>query len=148
LVHEGAQITIAFCLAMPSMRYLICLIGGVLLGAMIALTVANALQRRNAWPRAVMTVMQHELGSARDAARAGQCTASEARTSTAHLALLGQDLERALLAPGASDRVFTQYANDLRDAVAKAQAATDCPQQTAALTDVSNACDACHRDYR
>jgi len=130
------------------MRYLICLIGGVLLGAMIALTVANAMQRRNAWPRAVMNVMQHELSGARDAARIGQCTSADAKASTAHLALLGQDLERALLAPGANDRVFTQYANDLRETVAKAQSAADCPLQSAALSDVSNACDACHRDYR
>jgi len=130
------------------MRYLICLIGGVLLGALIALTLANALQRRNAWPRAVMNVMQHELYSARDAARRGQCASADAKASAAHLALLGQDLERALLAPGADDRVFTQYANDLRAAVAKAQSAPDCPQQAAALTDVSNACDACHRDVR
>ncbi|HEY0229617.1 MAG TPA: hypothetical protein VGC55_00075 [Dokdonella sp.] len=130
------------------MRYLICLIGGVLLGALIALTAANALQRRNAWPRAVMNVMQHELGSARDAARLGQCATPAANASTAHLALLGQDLEPALLAAGASDRVFTQYADDLRKAVAKAQSAPDCPQRSAALTDVSNACDACHRDYR
>ncbi len=130
------------------MRYLICLIGGVLLGAMIALTVANAMQRRNAWPRAVMNVMQHELYGARDAARAGQCATADAKTSAAHLTLLGQDLERALLPAGAHDRVFTQYANDLRDAVAKAQSASDCAQQSAALSDVSNACDACHRDYR
>ncbi|MEP7042036.1 MAG: hypothetical protein ABI843_03175 [Dokdonella sp.] len=130
------------------MRYLICLIGGILLGAMIALTVANALQRRNAWPRAVMAVMQHELGNARDAARLGQCTSADATASSAHLALLAQDLERALLSPGATDRIFVQYANDLRDSVAKAQSAADCPRQSVALTDVSNACDACHRDYR
>lgn len=130
------------------MRYLICLIGGVLIGAMVALTVANAMQRRNAWPRAVMNVMQHELGSAREAARTGQCASANAQAANAHLALLSQDLERALLEPDAKDRVFSRYANDLRDSVAKAQTTLDCPRQAEALTAVANACDACHRDYR
>src|SRR4051812_43201467 len=42
-----------------TMRYLVCLIGGALLGALIAITIANILRDRHAWPRAVMTVMQH-----------------------------------------------------------------------------------------
>ncbi|HEY0181039.1 MAG TPA: hypothetical protein VGC30_15595 [Dokdonella sp.] len=130
------------------MRYLLCLAGGILLGAILAMTAANALQRRNAWPRAIMTVMQHELGRAREAARTPRCADADARSALAHLALLAEDPERALLAPGAKDRVFAQYAADLREAIAGAQAAPDCASRAAALTEVANACDACHRDYR
>ena len=43
------------------MRYLVCLVVGVLIGALCAMTVASVLGARNAWPRAVMTVMQHEF---------------------------------------------------------------------------------------
>lgn len=130
------------------MRYLLCLLGGALLGAMLALTAASTLQRRNAWPRAVMNVMQHELGEAREMARMGRCDESSARRAQAHLALLAGDLERALLEPGAKDRVFDKYAKDLRDATAAWDVATECPRQAAALTEIANACDACHRDYR
>lgn len=130
------------------MRYLLCLVAGALFGALLALTAASALQRRNAWPRALMTVMQHELGAAREAARGDRCTAPQARSALAHLSLLAGDVEGALLAPGTSDRVFSQYAGELGQRVTAAAAAADCKTQAAALTEVSDACDACHRDYR
>jgi hypothetical protein len=130
------------------MRYLLCLAGGVLIGALLALTAASTLQRRNAWPRAVMNVMQHELGQARETLRLGRCTDASLRVSRSHLALLSDDLERALLDPGAKDRVFAKYAQDLRDAVAAWDPRAECGRQAEALSAVSQACDACHRDYR
>lgn len=130
------------------MRYLLCLVGGALLGALLALTAASTLQRRNAWPRAIMNVMQHELGLAREAARQGRCAEAPLRGAQAHLALLSDDLERALLDHGAKDRVFSKYAQDLHSAVAAWDASADCPRQAAALGEVAQACDACHRDYR
>ena len=130
------------------MRYLLCLIGGALIGALLALTAANSLQRRNAWPRAIMHVMQHELGQSRENARQGRCTDPSMRTAQAHLTLLSGDLERALLDPGAKDRVFGKYAQDLRNAVAAWDVNADCPHQAARLGEIDQACDACHRDYR
>ena len=133
----------------PTMRYLVCLVAGLILGTLIALTAANIMGQRNAWPRAVMTVMQHELGRARDAVRQDRCTIEDADAAAAHLKLLASDIEPALLAPGAHDRVFSQYASDLREAVsAFSQAGSDCVARRAAVTKVANACDACHRDYK
>lgn len=130
------------------MRYLLCLVGGVLIGALLALTAAGTLQRRNAWPRAIMNVMQHELGQARETLRLGRCTDASLRVSHSHLALLSDDLERALLDSGARDRVLEKYAQDLRGTVAAWDPGADCARQAATLTEVSQACDACHRDYR
>jgi hypothetical protein len=131
------------------MRYLICLLGGVLVGALLAFTVANALQRRHPWPRALMNVMQHELAVARDNSHAGQCASPAAQSAASHLALLSRDIEAAMLEPDAKDRVFTKYADDLRSAISVAAAAgPDCAHAAEGWTDVSNACDACHRDYR
>lgn len=131
------------------MRYLVCLIGGALFGALMTLTAANILSQRNAWPRALMTVMQHELGQARDKVRGGQCAIPEVASSVAHLRLLSADIEPALLAPGAHDRVFSQYARDLRDAIAAFEATgNDCAVRGQALTKVADACEACHRDYK
>jgi NAD(P)H-dependent FMN reductase len=65
-----------------------------------------------------------------------------------HLRLIAGDVEPALLAPGAHDRVLSQYASDLRDAVAAFAAAPDCPARTQAVTKIGHACDACHRDYK
>jgi hypothetical protein len=130
------------------MRYLICLIGGALLGALVAVTIANILGQRNAYPRALMNVMQHELGRARDLVHANQCASPDADAAAARLASMSKDVEPALLAPGAHDRVFSQYASDLRDAVAAFAAASDCPGRAEAVTKIGHACDACHRDYK
>ena len=94
-----------------------------------------------------MTVMQHELGRARDLVHANQCTAPDADAAAAHLKLVAGDIEPALLAPGAHDRVFSQYASDLRDAVA-AFAAAPTARRGACPDPDQHACDACHRDYK
>jgi hypothetical protein len=130
------------------MRYLVCLIGGALLGALLAVTIASILGQRNAWPRALMTVMQHELGRARDLVHDNACTTADTEAAAAHLQLMAGDIESALLAPGAHDRVLSQYASDLRTAVAAFGAARDCPARSQALTKIGQACDACHRDYK
>lgn len=130
------------------MRYLVCLIAGALLGALVAVTIANVLGQRNAYPRALMNVMQHDLGHARDLVHDNQCASPDANATAGHLKLIAADVEPALLAPGAHDRVFSQYASDLRDAVAAFAAASDCPARSQALTKVGHACDACHRDYK
>jgi hypothetical protein len=130
------------------MRYLVCLIGGALLGALIAVTTANILRQRDVWPRALMTVMQHELGRARDLVHEGQCTVPEVTSAMTHLQLIASDIEPALLAPGAHDAVFSRYAGDLRKAISAFDAAGDCTARREALTQISNACEACHRDYK
>ena len=131
------------------MRFLICLIVGVLIGAMCAMTAANVLGQRNAWPRAVMTVMQHELGVAREGVRAGRCTQGDVASTAAHLKLLSSDIESALLAPGKHDRVFSQYADDLRREIGALDAPDlDCAARSEVLTKIGQACDACHRDYK
>ena len=130
------------------MRYLVCLIGGALLGALVAVTIANILGERNAYPRALMNVMQHDLGRARDLVHDQKCTTPDANAVAEHLRLIASDVEPALLAPGAHDRVFSQYASDLRDAVAAFTAAPDCPARSQAVTRIGQACDACHRDYK
>ena len=130
------------------MRYLVCLVVGALVGALLAMSVVGALQRHNVWPRALMNVMQHELREARDAAQGSDCTAPALQSGRELMRLLADDLERAHLEPGAKDRVFGQYANDLRNGLAQWDAAAACVQQRATLTTVANACEACHRDYR
>jgi hypothetical protein len=130
------------------MRYLVCLIVGAVIGGLFATTLASALQRRNAWPRALMNVMQHELGDARSAAKGAMCPSPVLQRTSAHLRLLADDLEPTLLAPGSKDRVLSQYARDFGKAVAAWETDADCPRQAEALTAIANACEACHRDYR
>ena len=130
------------------MRYLISLLGGAFLGALLAITAAGILGQRHAYPKAVMTVMQHELGSARDLVKGDRCMTPEAAKAGAHLALLAKDIEPAILPPGAHDRVFSQYASDLQSAISAFDQAGDCTARKDAVAKIANACDACHRDYK
>jgi hypothetical protein len=130
------------------MRYLICLIVGLLAGALMANMGGSAIAARHAWPRGLMNVMQHELVDARSSVRAGTCSAPSNTAAAAHLQLIGADLERALLPPGTKDRVFSQYANEMRAAIDQWDPKAACPRQAESLTTIANACEACHRDYR
>lgn len=127
------------------MRYLVTALIGLVVGALGASVLAAVLRDRDPYPKALMVVMKHDLGAAREAAGKGECARNEAPLR--NLAHLSSDLGATF---GASDdRVFERYASDLRARIDDATtASTDCPRQTEALTAVSNVCSACHRDYR
>lgn len=95
-----------------------------------------------------MNVMQHELVDARGAVRAGQCRLPALPAARDHLQLLATDLEPALLPPGTKDRVLSQYASEMLISIRAWDPQADCPRQAEALTAITNACEACHRDYR
>lgn len=127
------------------MRYVIVLAIGVLVGALCAMTAATVLGQRHAYPKAVMRLLQHQLGEARTAAHEGGCADNPRRLAL--VAALADEIGRALPSASTPDRVFDQYLADLHRTIAVA-ASADCKAQPAALADVANACEACHRDYR
>jgi len=130
-------------------RYLVCLIAGLVMGAVLASIVIDATSQRHAWPRGVMNVLQHDFADARAATRAGgDCSAPTQDAARTRMQALAGDLDRVLLAPGAKDRVLSRYADDLRGTLALWDPHAACTAQAASLTDVGNACEACHRDYR
>lgn len=148
-VTDGKRATIALSLhALPRMRYLVCLVVGLLAGAILASMALNTMTRRNAWPRGLMNVMQHEFNVARRAARDGSCQQDPTGNAADHLRLIAGDLERALLPAGSKDPEFTKHADDLRAALAAWDVKAPCNLQTGALSTVNRSCDACHRDYR
>jgi cytochrome c556 len=127
------------------MRYLVCLLVGLLVGAITATTAANILNRRDPYPKALMNVMKHELATASAAADRLQC--EQDRYAMSKLAMMAGDIEIAMPAGEKPDRVFRQYVEKLSEAIYKAGDAP-CPQRAEALTELKNACDDCHRDYR
>ncbi|MEO8011949.1 MAG: hypothetical protein ABI650_09925 [Dokdonella sp.] len=127
------------------MRYLICFAIGILIGALVAVTTASIMSHRNAYPRALMRVMQTQLLEARDAARDRTCTDNLRRLQT--LDLLARDISRAVHRGAEVERTFTDYNDRLSEAIAHTTAQA-CAAQTDALTAINNACEDCHRDYR
>ena len=125
------------------------MLAGIVFGALLTVMASRVIEsRRDPWPDAVMTVMSHEFKTVRQASKSGECTSPASASSLQMMGLLAHDIEPALM-PTPGDRVFTQYATDLRSAIAKVAAAgSDCKQFTASVSDIGQACDACHRDYK
>lgn len=125
------------------------MIAGILFGALLTLMASRVVDsRRDPWPEAVMAVMSHEFKTVRSASKNSECTSPASVKSLQQMTLLALDVEPALM-PTPDDRVFRQYASDLRNAIAKASSAkSDCKLFAASVSEIDQACDACHRDYK
>jgi cytochrome c556 len=130
-----------------SMRALLLLILGLVVGAMGATFAVNALRQRDAYPRAVMTVMQQHAGALHARLRARQC---DAATSAAHLGRMQAISEEIMPAFPDMDPPFKDGVDKLQRALASAASAApvDCPALQQALKPVDEACKSCHQQYR
>jgi cytochrome c556 len=131
-----------------SMRNLILLLLGIALGAAGGVVTVNTLNRRDAYPRGVMNVMQHHLAMLRHEAQLHRCEAETTSPALANLHGLAGDLEQTFYPDDTPDAPFREYAQQLRDALAAASAATDCSSLAPNVEKIGVACDACHRQYR
>jgi cytochrome c556 len=129
------------------MRALLLLLLGLAVGAIAASFAGNALRERDAYPRAVMDLMQHHVGTLRGAIRARQC---DGTTTTGHLQRLQVIATEIGPAFPDVDQPFRDGAAKLENAlrVSAAAAPADCPALQAALKPIDDACDSCHRLYR
>jgi cytochrome c556 len=129
------------------MRALLLLLLGLAVGAIAASFAGNALRQRDTYPRAVMDLMQHHIGTLGGSIRARQCDAS---ASIGHLQRLQSAATEIGQAFPDADQAFYDGAAKLETALRGAvQAApAGCPALQAALKPVDEACEACHRQYR
>ncbi|AOD14469.1 hypothetical protein VB151_15165 [Xanthomonas fragariae] len=130
-------------------RYAFMLVLGVLVGLVTTVMVARVLQaRRNPLPDSLMQVMAYQLRALQPGAGA-VCTASQQQARLQSLRLLADELEPAFPAIG-EDRRFGEHAQALRAVLDRAQRTplADCKAIAAVKTQVSEACEACHRDFR
>lgn len=129
------------------MRTLLILLAGALIGALVAFSAANTLHQRNAWQRGVMNLLQHHRGELRRLQRAGNCTAERSATHFQRIAQTGADIgpSRPEEKPDYHDQARGFV--DLTHRFA-ADAPSDCPGLDAALQQLDDACQGCHRDYR
>jgi hypothetical protein len=131
------------------MKALAWILLGLLIGAFATVSALNALRPATAFPKGVMALLQHHLGSAREQVSAGRCDAQLAQHVEA-LAVLSRDIKPAFLPIGEQDELFAQYADQLRAAAdtANATALSDCAIATEQLGQVGDGCKACHRDFK
>lgn len=129
------------------MRALLILIAGLLIGALVAFSAANALYQRNAWPRGVMAVLQHHLGELRRLQRRSDCAPAKTALHFQRLAQTGADI-----VPAFADEKpdFHDQARRFVDTSSRlgADAPPDCQALDQALQHSSDACESCHLRYR
>ena len=126
------------------MRLAILFVLGLVVGVIAAANIATVLRQRDAYPRGLMNVMQHDLGTLREDARTNRCNAGT-QPALDRLRGLAGGIETAVYATEPPDPPFAEYAQRLRAAL---PATADCRTLPAAVESASKACDACHQQYR
>ncbi|HST26816.1 MAG TPA: hypothetical protein VLK26_00430 [Rudaea sp.] len=126
------------------MRLAILFALGLAIGTIATANIASALRQRDAYPRGLMNVMQHDLGTLRTAARAQRCDANAA-ASLEQLRGLASGIESAVYGDDPPDPPFAEYAKRLRAAM---PSVVECRDLAHTVERMSAACDACHRQYR
>lgn len=126
------------------MRLAMLFLLGLAIGAIATANVVSALRQRDAYPRGLMNVMQHDVGALRADARAQRCDAN-ASVVLEQLRGLSGSIETAVYGDDPPDPPFAEYAQRLHSAL---PTTLDCRSLPQALEKVGVACDACHRQYR
>jgi hypothetical protein len=127
------------------MRNLVLVLVGLAVGAIAAANIINALRQRDAYPRGLMSVMQHQYAALRDDLRRNHCTEGTISHLTP-LRDLQTDLAGAVYGDDIPDAPFREFDQRLHDALAQAPAT--CTAMAPAVDKIGAACDACHRQYR
>ncbi|NIK41022.1 cytochrome c556 [Xanthomonas arboricola] len=130
-------------------RYAFLLVLGILIGLVGTVMVARVLQAtRNPVPDSLMQVMAYQLRALQSDANAS-CDATRQRARLQSLRLLADELEPAFPDIG-EDRRFGEHANALRTVLDQARRTppTDCAALAAVRTQINDACETCHRDFR
>ncbi|KLD71484.1 hypothetical protein [Xanthomonas pisi] len=132
-------------------RYAFMLVLGVLIGLITTVMVARALQaRRDPLPDSLMQVLDYQL-RALQPPPGEACVPAQQQARLQSLRLLADELEPAFAQTG-EDRRFGEHAQALRVALAQAQAQRSAPSSCAAFVpikrQISETCQACHRDFR
>lgn len=126
------------------MRLVILFVLGLAIGAIATANIVSALRQRDAYPRGLMNVMQHDLGTLREAARTQHCDAGTT-ASLDRLRGLASGIEPAVYGSDPPEPAFADYARKLRDAI---PATLECKDLQHATNRMGAACDTCHRQYR
>ncbi len=119
---------------------------GLLIGAMLALSVANNQRYRNIYPRGLMAVMQADLDHIAEAAAANRCEDLANRERLTRLLSLSLDSRSAFRAE--QNEHFGKLDLALQQSLQHAIASPDCSTLATRLVDVDRQCEACHREYR
>jgi cytochrome c556 len=132
------------------MRHLVLAVVALLVGVVLGGLAMNALNKRNAYPKAVMVLMQANSMALRRAAEAEACDAETVSPVLARLHAVSGEIDLAFLDADTEEPRFRRLSQELRDTV-QAQIDTfpgGCEALGDARSAIGEACKACHQVYR
>lgn len=124
-------------------RALALLLVGLLLGAMLTVTLLRSSSQGARYPQGLMAVLQYDYEQLRRQARQPTCDLAGAERARARIVLLAADIPSALRNQGSAVRSMT---DDLLAASSTPLAACDVLSQ--AVRRIDDACRACHTQLR
>lgn len=132
------------------MRHLVLTVVALLVGVILGGLVMNTLHKRNAYPKAVMVLLQANSMALRRATEAQACGAENVAPVLARLHAIGGEIDLAFLDADTDEPRFRKLSQEFRDTV-QAQLETppvDCEALGDARSTIGEACKACHQVYR
>lgn len=118
---------------------------GALMGAMVAMPLANNARLHQAYPRAIMNLMQRDYDRLADAVAQGRCElAANSRLTRLHS--LAADSPEAFKAQDDAD--FVAANQKLMDALDASSSSENCRAAAEHLDKIDRQCESCHSDYR
>jgi cytochrome c556 len=135
---------------MLTMKQIALLLIGLVVGAMGAVIVANALRARDAYARGAMDVLQHHYGSLREDLRAKRCEARKTTLALTQMRALSNEIEPAVYPDSTPESAFREFSSRLRDALdaGTAAAPADCAALAPVAEKIGKVCEECHQQYR
>ena len=120
---------------------------GLVIGILGTVFAMRALQQRDPFPKAVMSVMAHHMGALGGNLKARKCDAAQSREHLLRLQSTATDIPAAF---AGAEPGFMDAAGKLRGAIQTAVQASpaDCKALGAAIKPIGDACQSCHEQYR
>ncbi len=132
------------------MKSILLLVLGLVVGALAAAKVSSVVQMRDAYPRGVMSVMQHHLGALAQSVRHNACPVDATQRHLQRLKAMQPDILPAFAENLAGKADFRQHASKLVQAIdtALADPAADCKALGKSVSMIGGTCKSCHQIYR
>lgn len=129
-------------------NFLIALAIGLIVGAVGAFSVAQALANRGAHPRANMVVLARQVDHLRHLQDDAACAAEKTTVRMQQVHFAAREIDFAFTAQVQADPAFARRSQEFQTVTAVPAQLSSCAELDSWLTEVRRGCQACHRDYR
>ncbi|MFB9068595.1 hypothetical protein [Pseudofulvimonas gallinarii] len=129
-------------------KTLVVLLIGLVVGAVCAFSVAQALAKKGAHGRATMIVLARHVDHLRALQDDAACTGGKAWSRLQQIHFAAREIDFAFATPEGPDPGFARRSQEFQSATVLPEKLSGCADLDSWLGEVRKGCQACHRDYR